>query len=120
MDLKTKTTAGTICAFYIRDDEGGTSGVKIGLYGKAPVATLEYSKAQQGLVLTIDHKALDESGIALAEEPDNSDRFAAMLADYINSDAEAADLDYVRERIDQIGLSREDAENIGLGWIFES
>lgn len=67
----------------------------------------------------------EESGLAalmgtwlcLADRFRSEDRYASMLANYINQDAEATESEYVLERMDEIGLTDKEAEKIGLGWL---
>lgn len=38
---------------------------------------------------------------------------------YINRDSEAVDMDYMRETLSEIGCTAEDAERIGIGYVFD-
>ena len=42
----------------------------------------------------------------------------SMFRSYVTNDAEAAELDYVQEALGFAGCSKEDAEKIGLGWVW--
>ena len=39
--------------------------------------------------------------------------------EYINRDADAVDMDYMRETLSEIGCTAEDAERIGIGYVFD-
>lgn len=38
---------------------------------------------------------------------------------YINRDSEAVDMDYMRDTLSEIGCTAEDAERIGIGYVFD-
>lgn len=48
------------------------------------------------------------------------ERVMDMFRAYVNNDAEAAEVDYVRDALGQAGCDRETAEALGLGWVFSS
>lgn len=39
--------------------------------------------------------------------------------EYINRDSDAVDMDYMREILSEIGCTAEDAERIGIGYVFD-
>lgn len=47
------------------------------------------------------------------------ERLKDMLRSYVSNDAEAAEPDYVREALSQAGCSEEEAQELGLGWIYQ-
>jgi len=45
-------------------------------------------------------------------------RFADLLCAYVENDLAAAEPDYVRDVLEQIGLTKEEADFCGLGYLF--
>lgn len=65
--------------------------------------------------------AEDTNSCAVPDNPHavSREKAISMFRSYVNNDAEAADLDYVRETLEQVGCTKTDAKEIGLDWIFE-
>ena len=51
-----------------------------------------------------------------AKEP-SKERLAQLLCDYVTQDAESAEPDYIREVLDDIGMTRKEMEYVGLDWL---
>ena len=50
----------------------------------------------------------------------SKERLAAIIQNYVNNDLEAAESGYVREVLEDVcGIDTEEAEAIGLGFIFD-
>ena len=50
----------------------------------------------------------------------SKERLAAIIQNYVNNDLEAAENGYVREVLEDVcGIDTEEAEAIGLGFIFD-
>lgn len=64
MQMRVKTPVGTISASYLHDKDGNT-GIHAGFLGSESVVSLEYSNKYGGIVLIINHDALDASGVKL-------------------------------------------------------
>ena len=48
------------------------------------------------------------------------ERAMQIAADYIANDYEAADSNYVKDILDVLGVTREEAEELGIGWIMDA
>ena len=47
----------------------------------------------------------------------SKERLAQLLCDYVTQDAESAEPDYIREVLDDIGMTRKEMEYVGLDWL---
>ena len=70
----------------------------------------------------IEKNHLPDSEIMNEVLPENQviprDQLMAMFTSYVNNDAEAADLEYVQNALEQVGCGKEDAKKLGLDWIW--
>ena len=48
----------------------------------------------------------------------SKERLRVILESYVSNDAEASELGYVQEALEQAGCDQEEAEKIGLGWVW--
>ena len=49
-----------------------------------------------------------------------NERYRVIASEYIQNDLDSADPSYVRDvLVDMIGVSRTEADELGVGWVFE-
>ena len=46
------------------------------------------------------------------------DRLKDMFQNYVNNDVDAADPEYVRNMLEQVGVDDENVDDLGFGWLY--
>lgn len=94
--------------------------------------TMELEVTDPGAIKVIEHHAdrlldldswpeiisVSDVSVSKTKSGMTRERAVRIASDYINNDAEAADHDYIRDTLDQIGVSLDEAEELGLGWLY--
>jgi hypothetical protein len=62
----------------------------------------------------------DEAEEAFNDRPVPYKELLRMFQDYVNNDASAADLSYVQDALSAVGVDKEKAELLGLGYVFDA
>ena len=78
--------------------------------------------SEDKILETIEDNSLpDSSGMdpVPAAQGLTCERLKDMFRSYVSNDAEAAEPDYVREALMQAGCSEEEAQELGLGWVYQ-